>query len=104
MHKDGVPMMEVLRTKHPEAQTPFAASLDSYPDRPPELTPVDITNDTVAAVAGRLLGGAGQGGTDSVGVSPTLAPAVRCSQRGTSADFWGLRGVAGKWPATMGRL
>ena len=64
--KTGDRVMEVLRAKHPEAQTPTAASLDSYPDRPPELTPVDITNDTVTAVAGRLSGGSGPGGTDLV--------------------------------------
>ena len=59
--KTGDRVMEVLRTKHPEARTPTSASLDLYPGRPPELTPVDITKDTVMAVAGRLLGGAGPG-------------------------------------------
>ena len=58
--------MEVLCAKHPEARTPTAVSLDLYPDRPPELTPVDITNDTVTAFAGRLSVGARPGGTDSV--------------------------------------
>ena len=37
--------------------------LNSYPDRPPELTRVDITNDMVTAVAGRLSGRAGPGGS-----------------------------------------
>ena len=64
--KTGDRVMEVLRTKHPEARTPTAESLDCYTGRPPELTSVDITDDTVTAVAGRLLGGAGPGGTDSV--------------------------------------
>ena len=64
--KTGDRVMEVLRAKHPEARTPTAASLDSYPERPLDLTPVDITKDTVTAVAGRLLGGAGPGGTDLV--------------------------------------
>ena len=64
--KTGEKVMEVLCTKHQEARTPTSDSLDSYPDRPPELVPVDITDDTVMAVAGRLLGGAGPGGTDSV--------------------------------------
>ena len=58
--------MEVLISKHPEARTPTTASLDLYPDRLPKLTPVDITDETVTAVAGQILGGAGQGGTDSV--------------------------------------
>ena len=64
--------MEVLRTKHPKARTPTAASLDSYPGRPSELTPVDITEDTVTAVAGRLSGGAGPEGTDSVSLQHCL--------------------------------
>ena len=64
--KAGDWVMEVIRTKHPEAQTPTAASLDSYLGRPPKLTPVDITKNTVTAVVGRLSGGAGLGGTDSV--------------------------------------
>ena len=41
--KTGDQVMEVLRAKHLESRTPTAASLDSYPDRPPEITPVDIT-------------------------------------------------------------
>ena len=64
--KTGDRVMEMLRTKHPEARTPTAASLNSYMGRPPELTPVDITEDTVTAVSGRLSGGAGLEGTDFV--------------------------------------
>ena len=64
--------MEVLRTKHLEGRTPTAASLDSYLGRPPELTPVDITKDTVTAVVGRLLVGAGPGGTYSVSLQHWL--------------------------------
>ena len=64
--------MEVLHTKHPEARTPTAAILDFYPGRPPELTPVDITKDTVTAVSGRLSEGAGPGGTDSVSLQHWL--------------------------------
>ena len=64
--------MEVLRTKHPEDRTPTTAILDSYPGRPPELTMVDITKDTVTAVAGRLSGGARPGRTDSVSLQHWL--------------------------------
>ena len=64
--------MEVLRAKYQEARTPTAASLDSYPNRPLELTSVDITEDTVTAVAGRLSGGAGPGGTESVSLQHWL--------------------------------
>ena len=70
--KTGNRVMEVLRTKHPEARTPTAASLDSYLSCPPSLTMVDITEDTVTAVAGRLSGGAGPGGTDSVSLQHWL--------------------------------
>ena len=64
--------MEVLLAKHPEAQAPTAASLDSYPDRPLELLPVDITDDTVTAVAGQLSVGAGPGGTELVSLQHLL--------------------------------
>ena len=63
--KTGDQVAEVLRSKRPEARTPTAASLDLYPDCPPELTPVNITDETVTVVTGRLLGGSGPGGTDS---------------------------------------
>ena len=65
-------VMEVLCAKHLEARIPTAEILDLYPDRPPELSPVDITNDMVTAVTGRLSGGAGPGGTDSVSLQHWL--------------------------------
>ena len=58
--------MEVLRSKLPEARPTKVSSLESYLDLPPELVPVDITNNTVPAVVGRLSGGARPVGTDSV--------------------------------------
>ena len=64
--KTGDRVLEVLRTKHPEARSPTAACLESYTGRPPELTLADITDDPVTVVAGRLSGGTGPGGTDSV--------------------------------------
>ena len=64
--------MEVLRSKHPEARPPTEAILDSYPDRPPELAPVDIKDDTVAVVVGRLSGRAGPGRTDLVSLQHWL--------------------------------
>ena len=71
--KTGYWVMEVLRTKQPEAWALTAASLDSYPGCPPELTPVEITVDTVTEVAGRLSGGVGPGGgTDSVSLQHRL--------------------------------
>ena len=64
--------MEVLRTKHPDARPPLAACLDAYPKNPPEMVPVDITENVVAAVAGCLSGGAGPGGTDLVSLQHWL--------------------------------
>ena len=58
--------MEVLRTKHLDARPPTASILDSYLDRPPEIVPFDITDNMVTAVTGKLSGGAGLGGTDSI--------------------------------------
>ena len=43
--KTGYRVLEVLRAKHQEARTPTAACLTSYTGCPPELTPVDITDD-----------------------------------------------------------
>ena len=62
----------MLRAKHPEARPPTAVSLTPYTGCPPELTPVDIIDDTVTTVAGRLSGGAGPGGTDSVSLQHWL--------------------------------
>ena len=64
--------MEVLRTKHPETHPPSATNLDTYSDLPQELVPVDIIDDTVTEVSGRLYGGAGLGGTDSVSLQHWL--------------------------------
>ena len=68
----GDRVLEVLRTKHPEARTRTAACLDSYTGCQPELTTVDITDDTVTVVAGSLLGSAGPGGTHSVSLQHWL--------------------------------
>ena len=56
----------MLSTKHPDALSPTAAILDTYPDHIPELVPVGITNDTVTEVAGQFFIGAGTGGADSL--------------------------------------
>ena len=65
-------MLEVLRAKHLEAWTHMSACLESYTGRPTELTPVDITDDMVTAVVGRLSGGARPGGTYSVSLKHWL--------------------------------
>ena len=68
MNKTRERVMEVLRTKRLKACPPTVASLDLYTYRPPEIVPIDITDNTVTAVAGRLLVGSGAGGTDYVGL------------------------------------
>ena len=81
--------MEVMHTKHLDARPPLAACLDAYPNNPPEMVPVNITDDVVAAVAGRLLGGAGPGGTDSVSLQHWLLRfgAARSELRQIVAEF-----------------
>ena len=70
--KTGDRVVEVLHAKHPDARPPSAASLDAYPGPPPEMVPVDITDDVVSAVTGRLSGGAGPGGTDLISLQHWL--------------------------------
>ena len=43
----------------PGCKTPSVSSLDTYTDRPQELVPVDITDDMVTEVSGKLTKGAG---------------------------------------------
>ena len=101
----------MIRTKHPEARTPTAASSDSYLGRQPEITPVDITEDTVTAVAERLSGGAVPGGTDSVALQHWLLRFVSASAelRLIVRDFvkWlgnGRPPWAAYWALMSGRL
>ena len=96
--KTGDRVMEVLRKKHPEARTHKTANLDSYPGRPPELTPVDTTEDTVTEVARRLSGVAGPGGKDSVSLHHWLLGfgAATAEHRLIVRDFVEL--VGNGWP------
>ena len=64
--------MEVLCTKHPYALPPTAASLDTYPDLPLELIPLEITNYTVTEVVGQLSGVSGPCGKYSVSLQHWL--------------------------------
>ena len=66
--KTGQPVLDVLRSKHPEARHPTGSSLVAYRGKPTALVPLDITNEKVATVARRLLGAAGPGGVDSVSI------------------------------------
>ena len=66
--KMGERVMEVLRAKNPDALPPSTASLDNYPVNPLEMVPVNITDNVVVAVAGRLSREAGPRGTDLVSI------------------------------------
>ena len=70
--KAGERVMEVLYTKHHNARPPSATCMDTYAENLPEMVLVDITDDVVSEVAGRLSGGGGQGGTDSVSLQHWL--------------------------------
>ena len=58
--------MDVMCTKHPAARPLSAAIMETYPGSPPELLPVEITDNTVTEVSGGLFGGEGPGGAESV--------------------------------------
>ena len=41
--KTGERVMEVMHTKHMDTLTSSTATLDTYPDRPLDIVPMDIT-------------------------------------------------------------
>ena len=88
----GERVLEVLHTKHPDARPPSAACLDAYPGKPPEMVPVNITDNVVSAVAGRLLGGAGPGGTYLISLQhwPLWFGAA-------SGELWLIVAEVGEW-------
>ena len=51
--KTGERVMEVLHTKHQDALPPSAESLDAYPDNPPEMVPINITDNVVTPRSSR---------------------------------------------------
>ena len=91
-------MMEVLHTKNLDVRPPHTASMDTYPDQPPELVPVYITNETVMEVARRLSRGAGPGGMDSVSLQHWILIFGAASKelRLTVADF--AEWLVNRWP------
>ena len=62
----GQPVLDVLRSKHPEVQPPTAQIMEAYGGKPPAMVPLDITEVTVATVAQLLPGPEGPGGVDSI--------------------------------------
>eukprot|EP00919_Chromeraceae_sp_WS-2016_P022452 GHVR01053306.1.p1 GENE.GHVR01053306.1~~GHVR01053306.1.p1 ORF type:complete len:216 (-),score=18.58 GHVR01053306.1:516-1163(-) len=55
---------EQLRQKHPQGRLPHSSTIHQ-PDTLPALHPIDITGSHIAAVARRIQGGHGPGGTDA---------------------------------------
>jgi hypothetical protein len=74
--KTGRPVIDVLRSKHPEMREPQSEDIgtrvfEPYDDTPQQI-PLDVTVDTVEEVAGKLSGAAGPGGTDAVALQAWL--------------------------------
>jgi hypothetical protein len=62
--KTGLPVSDVLDSKHPMVRVPDANALPHYEELP-EFIEVDVTEDSVEDTARKLSGGAGLGGVDS---------------------------------------
>ena len=91
--KSGLSVEEVLHSKHLDARTPGTNLFPQFAELP-DFVDLDITEDVVKKVAGRLRGSAGLGGTDANAVSSWLLQFGEVSQklRKVVAEF-------GKWPA-----
>ena len=63
--KSGLPVLDVLKPKHPEAVISPPEVLEDYKSVP-SFAPLDITACTVEGVARKMSGGAGPGGVDSI--------------------------------------
>ena len=69
--KSGLPVLDVLKSKHPEAIIPPTEVLEDY-ESVPSFVPLDITACTVESVARKMSGGAGPGGVDSIALQSWL--------------------------------
>jgi hypothetical protein len=74
--KTGKPVIDVLRSKHPAMREPKAEDIGTRVFEPydalPQQIPLDITIDVVEAVASKISGAAGPGGTDAVALQSWL--------------------------------
>ena len=95
--------MEVLCTKHPDARPPYVANLDTYLDQPTDLVPVEITEDMVTEVSGRLSRGAGPGG-GGLSEPTTLDPKVWKGNWRVVDDGRIICGLASKRSPPLGHL
>ena len=69
--KTGLPVLEVLQSKHPDAVIPSPEVLEDYASVP-SFVILDITACTVEGVARQMSGGAGPGGVDSIALQSWL--------------------------------
>ena len=70
--KTDQPVLEVLRSKHPEYRPPMASNLEAYGGKPPVLVPVGITDETVATIARKFSGAPEPGISESVSLQKWL--------------------------------
>eukprot|EP00978_Attheya_sp_CCMP212_P029234 scaffold103337_cov31-Attheya_sp.AAC.4 len=69
--KTGMLVIDVLKSKHPDACVPDVGDLP-HCDKTPEFVDVDVTADTVESATRKLSGSAGPGGINYVGLSHFL--------------------------------
>ncbi len=77
--KTGESVIDVLRSKHPDARVPDASELEDY-EVTPDFVDLDITEEVVEKVARRLSGSAGPGGSDAQSIQHWLLRFGQASQ------------------------
>jgi hypothetical protein len=78
--KSGHQISRVLQEKHPKMRDPGPTAMPTY-ESTPDLPTLDITAETVESVAGKLSGGAGLSGFDSINLKNLLLQHGQASQR-----------------------
>ena len=86
--KSGLSVIDALKEKHPKMRDPGPAAMPAY-DELPAFVDLDITADTVRAVAEKMSGGAGLGGIDACALKLMLLQHGGASQalRSSAAKF-----------------
>ena len=78
-------LLSVLQGKLPSGTIPFCVTLETY-EETPIFIPVNITEETVKLVAGKLLGSSIPGGTDSEALQGWLLKFGESTRLRTSVD------------------
>ena len=79
--KSGLPVLEVLKTKHPELTIPDPEVLEDYGGPPPDLPIIQVTDKSIKTVAGMMKGSGGLNGVDGVTLSDWLCSRKAASKR-----------------------